>query len=30
MQTCLMRELGISSGEIEQLLNVHYRNWPIP
>jgi hypothetical protein len=30
MQACLMRELGIEPAEIEQLLNDHYRNWPIP
>lgn len=30
MQACLLRDLGLETVRIEELIQLHYRNWPIP
>lgn len=30
MQACLLREIGLNTSQVEQLLAAHYRGWPIP
>jgi hypothetical protein len=30
VQACLLRELGLKTDRIEELLQLHYRNWPVP
>jgi hypothetical protein len=30
MQACLLRELGLGRDRIEELIRLHYRNWPVP
>jgi hypothetical protein len=29
-QACLLRELGLETRRIEELIQLHYRNWPVP
>ncbi|HEY5285976.1 MAG TPA: HEPN domain-containing protein [Solirubrobacteraceae bacterium] len=30
MQACLLRELGLETDRIEELIQLHYRSWPVP
>jgi ApeA N-terminal domain 1 len=30
MQACLLRELGLETARIEELIQLHYQGWPVP
>lgn len=30
VQACLLRELGLETDRIEELIELHYRSWPVP
>jgi hypothetical protein len=30
LQACLLREIGIETDQIEDLMALHYRSWPVP
>jgi hypothetical protein len=29
-QACLLREIGLDTERITELMNLHYRSWPVP
>jgi hypothetical protein len=30
MQACLLRDCGLDTDKIEELIQLHYRSWPVP
>lgn len=30
MQACLLRDLGVETDRIEELIQLHYLSWPVP